>query len=132
MLNEDLHHTDVHRPDLRFSKKLSSDILTIQTPGRCTRETCSELFTTMDWSNILSLLNFSSSTHASFVFLVHLSSDHRFVEGFPILRCKVWPTLQLSLFNYIFHKFSEDLKFEEDLTLVQQLCSPSKYKHPDL
>ncbi len=62
----------------------------------------------------LSLLNFSSSTHVSFVFLVHLPSaqgtHHRFVEGSPILRCKVWPTLQLSLFDYIFHKFSEDLK----------------------
>ncbi len=62
----------------------------------------------------LLLLNFSSSTHVSFVFLVHLpraqGTHHRFVERSPILRCKVWPTLQLCLFDYIFHKFSEDLK----------------------
>lgn len=127
MLNEDLHHTDVHRPDLRFSKKLSSEILTIQAPGRCTRGTCSELFMTMDWSNILSCsishllltraLCFWSTSQVHRELIIDLWRDLPF-----------WDAKYGQLFNYVSSIISFissqriwSNEFEEDLTLVQQL-----------
>jgi hypothetical protein len=139
MLNEDLHHTDVHRPDLRFSRKLSSDILTIQAPGRCTRGTCSELFTTMDWSNIRSR---SSISHLLLMWALcfwSTSQVHRelIIDLWRYL--PFWDAKYGQLFNYVSSIISFissqriwSNEFEEDLTLVQQLCSPSKYKPPDL